>query len=78
MSSFEYRTKGWNACVRLRNARLERGLSLRHVAGVLGISVDTLRKIESVDTIPRLNDFLQLCNLYSLKPSDAIADLEES
>ncbi|MGH3771363.1 MAG: helix-turn-helix domain-containing protein, partial [Pseudonocardiaceae bacterium] len=56
------RTIGW----RLRHVRDERGKSLRVIAGLAGMSKDTLNRIEHGERSPTLNEIVALADALQI------------
>lgn len=56
--------------VTLTAARINAGLKQQEVADKLGIQVGTINRWENNKTIPNAKQFIALCNLYQIQPSN--------
>lgn len=53
----------------LRKARLDKGLTMRDVSRVTGVSFSTIQYIEAGRQVPALDTMLMLANFYGLEYS---------
>ncbi len=61
---------------RIKVLRVERGWSLKELAGVSGISVSQLSSIERGAHMPSVESLLALCTALEVKPSELLRSIE--
>ena len=61
---------------RIKVLRVERGWSLKELAGSSGISVSQLSSIERGAHMPSMESLLALCTALEVKPSELLRSIE--
>ncbi len=59
-------------CLKIKENRLKKNLSIEDLAKKTSISAKTLRNYEHGINIPKLNNFIKLCNFYNIKFDELI------
>lgn len=62
-------------CVRLRDARITAGLTVKAASDLTGLKRDTIYNIETGRRIGHMYTFLQLCDAYRCDPGIILSDI---
>lgn len=62
-------------CEKMKAMREERGLSLKDLSGMTGISEATLERIEQGNALPNLEGLLSICRAMEVTPNDILLDI---
>ena len=58
--------------ITLKAARINSGCRMKDAAAALGVSITTLSRWENRHSTPRSDQFLAMCDLYSVSPAQVI------